>query len=87
MEQPGIVGKMLTVDNWIEELQDKLTDLQWLCMWVITQTIIISNVKMNINIKITEGCGIVVNRNELSSKEANRKNQLYSSPSPGQTVP
>lgn len=37
---------------------------------------------MNINIKITEGCGIVVNRNELSNKEANRKNQLYSSSSP-----
>jgi glycine cleavage system H lipoate-binding protein len=28
LEQPGIVGKMLTVDNWIEELQDKLADLQ-----------------------------------------------------------
>lgn len=35
---------------------------------------------MNINIKITEGCGIVVNRNELSLKEANLKDQLYGAP-------
>ena len=35
---------------------------------------------MNINIKITEGCGIVVNRNELSLREANLKDQLYGAP-------